>query len=78
MLLPCYIPLGGFLGRHILAGKSFTIDRAQSGIIEVGNEKRPIVKMVDERIAVGVRLSGMGGLLAVSSVHRLRNSFWSG
>ena len=52
--------LVSFLGRHILPETTFDIEYAWSGIIGIGEEKSPIVKMVDERIAVAVRLSGMG------------------
>ncbi len=52
--------LSEFLSQHILPNTPFNLEYAWSGIIGLGAEKRPIVKMADERIAVAVRLSGMG------------------
>jgi hypothetical protein len=52
--------LTAFLKQHILPDTPFNLEYAWSGIIGIGEEKRPIVKMADERIAVAVRLSGMG------------------
>ncbi|HLF62171.1 MAG TPA: FAD-dependent oxidoreductase [Saprospiraceae bacterium] len=52
--------LTGFLSQHILPNTPFTMEYAWSGIIGIGDEKEPIIKMTDERIAVAVRLSGIG------------------
>lgn len=52
--------LSAFVGQHILQSMEFGFDHAWSGIIALGPEKSPIVAMHGERIAVAVRLGGMG------------------
>ncbi len=44
----------------ILPGQSFEIDYSWSGIMGVGQQKKPIVKHLSENVAYGVRLGGMG------------------
>ncbi|MEG9327548.1 FAD-dependent oxidoreductase [Salinimicrobium catena] len=44
----------------ILPKKEFSIDRRWSGIMGVGEKKKPIVKQVSENVYCGVRLGGMG------------------
>lgn len=52
--------LKNLLSSVILPDKSYEIDYAWSGIMGVGKTKKPIVELVNERVAVGVRLGGMG------------------
>ncbi len=44
----------------ILPDTSFEVDMWWSGILGVGDIKRPIVKLVDDHVAVAVRMGGMG------------------
>jgi glycine/D-amino acid oxidase-like deaminating enzyme len=44
----------------ILPTQSFEIDRRWSGIMGLGKQKKPIVKIVSDNIFCGVRLGGMG------------------
>jgi glycine/D-amino acid oxidase-like deaminating enzyme len=44
----------------ILPGTAFRIERRWSGIMGVGNQKRPIVKKLGAGLYCGVRLGGMG------------------
>lgn len=44
----------------ILPDTKFEIDQRWSGIMGVGNQKKPIVKQLSENIYCGVRLAGMG------------------
>lgn len=50
----------------ILPRTNFEIDQRWSGIMGVGNKKKPIVKQISERIFCGVRLGGMG--IAIGSL----------
>ncbi|MCB0464616.1 MAG: FAD-binding oxidoreductase, partial [Aequorivita sp.] len=44
----------------ILPNQSFEIEHRWSGIMGIGKQKKPIVKIVSENIFCGVRLGGMG------------------
>lgn len=44
----------------ILPGSDYSIEYEWSGIMGIGDTKAPIVEKLDERIAVGVRMGGMG------------------
>lgn len=44
----------------VLPNHDFEIERWWSGILGVGNTKKPILKMIDDRIGLAVRLGGMG------------------
>ncbi len=44
----------------ILPGVPFEIERRWSGIMGVGNQKKPIVKKLSEGVFCGIRLGGMG------------------
>ncbi len=44
----------------ILPGRDFKIERRWSGIMGVGDQKKPILKKLSENVACGVRLGGMG------------------
>lgn len=48
------------LRNRILPGQDYEVIQQWSGIMAFGDTKAPIVKKVSERIAVGVRLGGMG------------------
>jgi len=48
------------LKKVILPHRSFEIDYNWSGIMGVGEQKKPIVKQLTENVACGVRLGGMG------------------
>jgi glycine/D-amino acid oxidase-like deaminating enzyme len=53
-----------FLKDVILPGRQYTIEHRWSGIMGMGNEKMPIVQVVDHQICCAVRMSGMGVALA--------------
>lgn len=44
----------------ILPNTEFEVDQCWSGIMGMGNTKRPIVKQLSDRVFCGVRLGGMG------------------
>ncbi len=44
----------------ILPNTEFEIDQRWSGIMGVGNQKKPILKQISENVVCGVRLGGMG------------------
>ena len=44
----------------ILPNTSFEIEHKWSGIMGVGQEKKPIVKQLSNNVYCGVRLGGMG------------------
>jgi len=48
------------LNTTILPGVPFEIDQRWSGIMGVGNQKKPIIKQVEPNVFCGVRLGGMG------------------
>lgn len=48
------------LQHTILPGKKIEIDTRWSGIMGVGDQKKPIVKQISEHVFCGVRLGGMG------------------
>ena len=48
------------LREQILPHKKFNIEHSWSGIMGVGKVKKPIIKMISERIGVAVRMGGMG------------------
>ncbi len=52
--------LTNLLKNVILPNQQFSIEYNWSGIMGVGQTKAPIIEKIDERIAVGVRLGGMG------------------
>lgn len=54
------------LQNDILPHQKFEIEQSWSGIMCFGNEKYPIVKTIQDRIHIGVRMSGMG--VAISSI----------
>jgi glycine/D-amino acid oxidase-like deaminating enzyme len=52
--------LEGLLSEIILPDRSFTIEQRWAGIMGVGDEKKPIIKMIGRRSACSVRMGGMG------------------
>jgi hypothetical protein len=44
----------------ILPNTSFDIAYRWAGIMGIGSTKQPIVEAIDDKIAVGVRMGGMG------------------
>ena len=58
--------LEGMLRDIILPNTAFEIDYRWSGIMGVGNQKRPILKALSTNVFCGVRLGGMG--VAIGSI----------
>lgn len=52
--------LEAILEDHILPNQNVEIDMRWSGILGIGNKKKPIVKSVSNRVHCAVRLGGMG------------------
>ena len=52
--------LDTYLKSHILPKTPYEIDMRWSGILGVGNQKKPILKKVSKNVYCGVRLGGMG------------------
>ncbi len=48
------------LKRIILPKTTFEIEHRWAGIMGIGNKKEPIIKRVDSRVCIGVRMGGMG------------------
>jgi glycine/D-amino acid oxidase-like deaminating enzyme len=44
----------------IAPGENCEIDYSWSGIMGVGKSKKPIIQLLNNRVAIGVRLGGMG------------------
>jgi len=53
-----------FLREVILPGESYSIDLRWSGIMGIGNEKKPILEEISDNIFCAVRMAGMGVALA--------------
>ncbi|RMA66054.1 NAD(P)/FAD-dependent oxidoreductase [Ulvibacter antarcticus] len=60
----------------ILPNTPFEIDHRWSGIMGVGQQKKPIVKQLSERIYCGVRLGGMGVAIGSSIGDELAKLTW--
>lgn len=58
--------LENLLKETILPNKTFSIEHKWSGIMGVGNQKKPIIKQISDRVYCGVRLGGMG--VAIGSI----------
>jgi glycine/D-amino acid oxidase-like deaminating enzyme len=52
--------LNEILRNLIIPDIDFRIDQAWSGILGVGNQKKPIIKSVEDNVHLAVRLGGMG------------------
>ena len=53
-----------YLSQIIIPGKKYTIESRWSGIMGMGNEKKPIVRQMGTGVFCAVRMSGMGVALA--------------
>lgn len=58
--LPIQNKLEELLKQVIRPGKEVEIEHRWSGIMGVGNQKKPVVKQLSEHVFCGVRLGGMG------------------
>ena len=58
--------LEDILRNVILPGVPFEIEHTWSGIMGVGNQKKPILKLLSNNVACGVRLGGMGVAIGTS------------
>ena len=63
------------LNNIILPKQAWTIDYSWSGIMGVGKTKSPIVKMLNNNTAIGVRLGGMGVALGAQVGKKLASYF---
>ena len=63
------------LKENILPTTAFEIDYSWSGIMGVGKEKSPIIKKVNNRVAFGVRMGGMGVAIGSEVGKKLANIF---
>jgi glycine/D-amino acid oxidase-like deaminating enzyme len=54
------------LQNMILPNTKFEVDLRWSGIMGMGNQKRPLLKQLSENVYCGVRLGGMG--IAIGSL----------
>jgi gamma-glutamylputrescine oxidase len=59
----------------ILPNSDFEIDYSWAGIMGVGNEKAPIIKKMNNRVAIGVRMGGMGIAIGADVGKKLANLF---
>jgi glycine/D-amino acid oxidase-like deaminating enzyme len=67
--------LADLLKKVILSDTPFEIDYAWSGVMGVGKQKNPIVKLLSNNVACGVRLGGMGIAIGTSVGMRLAGAF---
>lgn len=58
--------LDELLRTTILPNTDFEVDRRWSGIMGVGNQKKPVIEQLSENVCYGVRLAGMG--IAIGSL----------
>ena len=58
--VPIKESINQLLSDVVLPNSKFQIDYEWAGIMGVGKEKKPIIERVDDSLAVGVRLGGMG------------------
>lgn len=63
------------LATVILPDTPFEVDYNWSGIMGVGPQKTPIVKLITENVACGVRLGGMGIAIGTTIGKKLAHSF---
>lgn len=57
--------LEDFLHRHILEGNQAAIEMRWSGILGIGDEKKPIIGQYSDHIFTAVRLGGMGVAIGI-------------
>ena len=63
------------LNRVILPNTPFEIDFGWSGIMGVGPQKKPVLKLISDNVACGVRLGGMGIAIGTSVGQKLARIF---
>jgi gamma-glutamylputrescine oxidase len=59
------------LEEMIIPGESYSIDYQWSGIMGVGTSKYPIIKRINDKVSVGVRLGGIGVALGTNVGRKL-------
>lgn len=65
------------LKNYVLPENEFTIDFAWAGIMGKGPSKQPIVKKINERVGVAVRMGGMGVAIGTQIAHQAAALFSS-
>ena len=63
------------LNETIIPSQNYSIDYSWSGIMGVGANKSPIIKMLNKNTAIGVRLGGMGVALGSQVGKKLSSYF---
>ena len=53
-----------YLQKNILPGYTINVDHEWSGILGVGEHKQPLVKRINDHLAIGIRQGGMGVAIA--------------
>jgi glycine/D-amino acid oxidase-like deaminating enzyme len=67
--------LNELLHNIILPSNDFDVDYSWAGIMGVGNEKTPIIEKMNNRVAIGVRMGGMGIAIGADVGKKLANLF---
>jgi glycine/D-amino acid oxidase-like deaminating enzyme len=67
--------LNELLHNIILTSNDFEVDYSWAGIMGVGNEKTPIIEKMNNRVAIGVRMGGMGIAIGADVGKKLANLF---
>ena len=67
--------LESLLTQTIIPNQNYSIDYSWSGIMGVGANKSPIIKMLNKNTAIGVRLGGMGVALGSQVGKKLSSYF---
>lgn len=67
--------LNELLQKTILPNQDFEIDYSWAGIMGVGSEKGPIIEKMNNRVAIGVRMGGMGVAIGSDVGKKLANLF---
>lgn len=63
------------LKQTILPNQDFEIDYSWAGIMGVGSEKEPIIEKMNNRVAIGVRMGGMGVAIGADVGKKLAKLF---